>query len=426
MRANIFFRSRKASTAMLLAVMVSVICNAALAGRKTRLFTFEEGTPGSTTSMATNSITGPFKDVPDTVFGAPFDYYDVGPGGVPDGTPLGDFVATSYDPSPDFSLLGTGMPTYVNVADGSPLDSPAQGSNVGLRFNGTDGVLTSQGFRGNFIRDAAVVNDDPAVNGDPTTNPIANVSTSFTVLSQAWVRPDPEKQGTAQRVWSVGTELGGVRITPDGFWQMVNLGPPGDTVSSRPVAFGEWTHLAVLRTGGAGSLYVNGSVAATANGFFNTWPSEITLGSDSSQAEPFAGVVDNFSTVGTAGFGIVVSTDLDVFSDLGLATPSGIAGDVDQDGDADQADYDIWSTNAGFDSGFGQGDLTTLIRGDVDQNGKVNFFDFRIIAGAVAASGASLSLSNNSTPEPASAFLLIAGWIAMHLVRRRDSRAGET
>ena len=43
---------------------------------------------------------------------------------------------------------------------------------------------------------------------------------------------------------------------------------------------------------------------------------------------------------------------LDVFRDLGLPTPSGRAGDVDQDGDVDQADYNIWSTNAGFNTRY--------------------------------------------------------------------------
>jgi hypothetical protein len=400
---------------LLLAALLFSVASTAHAGRKTRLFTFEDGTPGTTTTTANNSITGPFKDVPDAVFGAPFDYYDVGPAGIPAGAPLGDWVAANYDPSPDFTLVpGASQPTYVNVANGSPLDSPATGSNVGLQFNGVDTFLTSQGFRGTFISDAGVANNEPSTS--------SNTSTSFTVLSQAWVRPDPMGAGTPQRVWSVGSEMGGVRINQNGFWELVDLGPPGDAISTRAVSFGEWTHLAVLRTGGSGSLYVNGTVAATANGFFNAFASETILGTDATFTEPFKGVVDNFSLVGTAGFGIVISTDLDVFSDLGLPQPSGVAGDVDQDGDSDQTDYNIWSTNAGFNNTFGQGDLTTLIRGDLDQNGKIDFFDFRIIARHAAASGITLNLA---VPEPLSAAPL-AGGLALfwQLARRQRRRAG--
>jgi hypothetical protein len=179
--------------------------------------------------------------------------------------------------------------------------------------------------------------------------------------------------------------------------------------STRAVQFGQWTHLAVLTTGGATTLYVNGSVAATISDFYNSFPQEIVLGGNILLDEPFKGVADNFSTVGTAGFGITIATDLDYFSDLGLPSPSGVAGDVDQDGDADQADYNIWSTNAGFDNTFGAGDLTTLIKGDVDQNGRINFFDFRIIAGAANAAGIALSVG---VPEPSAAALVAMAMLA--------------
>ncbi|RIK85078.1 MAG: hypothetical protein DCC67_04385 [Planctomycetota bacterium] len=390
-----------------LAVLTIGSADTALAGRKTRLFTFENGSPGATTSTALNTITGPFKDVPDSVFGAPFDYYDVGPGGIPGGSLLGDWVAANYDPSPDFTAQLGGQPTYVNVANGSPLDSPVPGSNVALGFSGANQAMTSQGFRGTFIADAAVASNAPSDSN--------NTSTSFTVLSQAWVRPDAAAAGTSQVVWSVGTEMGGVRITPAGVWELTSMGPPGDVTSSRPVSFGDWTHVAVLRTGGAGSLYINGTIAAQANGFFNAFANEIVLGADPFFAEPFRGVVDNFSTVGTAGFGITISTDLDVFSDLGLPQPSGVAGDVDQDGDADQADYNIWSTNVGFNNTFGQGDLTTLIKGDLDQNGKIDFFDFRIIARQAAGAGVTLSLA---VPEPAGALVIALGLAALVMRRR--------
>src|SRR5262245_25420628 len=173
-RRSLYFRSGTVVEALLVALVFVAASNPAGAGVKTRRFTFENGTVGNTASTALNSITGPFKDVPDDVFGEPFDYYDVGPAGVPNGTLLGDFVATSYDSSPDFTKVDT-APTYVNVSNGSPLDSPAAGSTVGLQFNGTTDSMTSQGFRGTFISDAAVANNDPA---DDTTN----VSTSFTAL----------------------------------------------------------------------------------------------------------------------------------------------------------------------------------------------------------------------------------------------------
>jgi hypothetical protein len=256
-------------------------------------------------------------------------------------------------------------------------------------------------------------------NNEPSSG--SNTSTSFAVLSQAWVRPDPAASGTSQVVWAVGSEMGGVRITPGGFWELTSLGPPGDATSTRSVSFGDWTHLAVLRTGGAGSLYVNGTVAATANGFFNAFANEVVLGADAALGEPFSGVVDNFSTVGTAGFGITISTDLDVFADLGLPQPSDVAGDVDQDGDADQADYNVWSANAGFNNNFGQGDLTTLIKGDLDQNGKVDFFDFRIISRHAAANGVAISAA---VPEPAAAVLLAIGATAACVARPQRRRNG--
>jgi hypothetical protein len=390
--------------AIVLALMLGAISNTAMAGRKTRLFNFENGTVGATAATALNTIAGPVLDVPDGAVGPPgsaSNFYGVGPNGIPEGTPLGTWVSTSYDSSPDFSALGD-QPTYVNVANGSPLDSPAAGSNVGLQFSNAGAfgsVMTGQGFRGTFLLDAAIAANEGAVTD-------GNMFTSFTMLSQAWVRPDPASMGTQQAVWSVGAEQGSPVITTDGFWRLTATGPIGDIATARPVTFGQWTHVAVLRTGGAASIYINGAVAGTANGFFNTWPSEILLGASSALADPFNGVIDNFSMVGTAGFGITISTDLDYFSDLGLPTPSGVAGDVDQDGDADQADYVIWSNNAGFTNNFGQGDLTTLIRGDLDQNGKIDFFDFRIIARQAAAAGVALTLL---VPEPAGGLLLLFG-----------------
>ena len=50
------------------------------------------------------------------------------------------------------------------------------------------------------------------------------------------------------------------------------------------------------------------------------------------------------------------------------------------DGLVDEKDYNIWSVNVGFDNGLGVGDFTTFPLGDVDFNGRVDFFDYVAIA----------------------------------------------
>src|SRR5262245_19907835 len=227
--------------AVVLALVVPAIANPALAGVKTRMYNFENGTPGMTTIVADNSIVGPFKDVPNAVFvtdtrpaGEPSDFYDIGPADILDGTPLGGWVAGTYSPSPDLTSVDATPPTYVNVSNGSPLDSPAKNSNIGLQFNGSNTIVQGQGFRASFIGDAAVANNLPAIN-DFTDDNNFNVLRSFNVLSQAWVRPSSAFNGTSQVVWSVGMENGGVRITNDGFWELMALGPAGTRKTSQQV-----------------------------------------------------------------------------------------------------------------------------------------------------------------------------------------------
>lgn len=413
-----YIKRRTLETKLLILILISSATASVFAGAKTRLYDFENGTVGTPATTVTSSITGPFTGVPDAVFGQPSRFYDIGPDGVPGGTPLGDWVAGFYNPAPAATpLLGT--PTYVNVSNGSPLDSPSTGSTVGLQFDGDDAVQ-GQSFRGYFMTVAGTTNNEPQSD--------SNTIQSFQVLSQAWVRPDGSFNGTEQTVWSVGNELGGIGITADGFWKHTAL-LGDDQVTSTPVAFDQWTHLAVRHTGGAATLFVNGTLALTTSTFYNNWQTFTTLGSYEDGTEPFKGVLDSFSTVGTAGLGIVTTptpqqpvSDLDVFVDLNLPGPSGVTGDVDQDGDADQEDYDIWSTNSGFNNGLGLGDLTTLVKGDLDNNGKVNFFDFRVIAGAVAAAGGSLSLANNAVPEPSCGILLAIAGTATWWARVRRSR----
>ena len=90
---------------------------------------------------------------------------------------------------------------------------------------------------------------------------------------------------------------------------------------------------------------------------------------------------------------------------------------MNQDCDVNVLDYIVWSNNVGFDNKQGFGDSTTLIQGDVDQNGRINFFDFQIIADQAAANGNDLVL----VPEPTSSLLFCLGAVFLLRLRRRTS-----
>ena len=236
-------------------------------------------------------------------------------------------------------------------------------------------------------------------------------------LSQAWVFPSLAGEGTEQTVWALGEENGGVRITSEGFWQLTAVGGATINPSNAQVAFNEWTHIAVSRGGGGATLRVNGSVAATATGAFGKWGDFLTLGADEDLAQLFNGRIDNFDIGGNHDGSFVPFTDLTFFSDLMIPQPTNAPGDVDQDGDADMNDYMIWSTNAGFNNTFGVGDVTTLVKGDVNNDGRIDFFDFTEIAAAASAAGAALNLGDRGVPEPTALFL--AAFAAAALILRR-------
>lgn len=236
---------------------------------------------------------------------------------------------------------------------------------------------------------------------------------SFAALSQGWINPSAEGEGLPQTVWALGTDNGGVGITEDGFWQLNSGGPAGSTASTAPVEFGEWVHVAVLRGGNGGTMYLNGSVVVTNDGFWNG-PGEFFLGAGPGEENPFVGIVDDFMI---SGFG---DGSFDPIADIKFLDPSdvsGVLGDVDQNGSVDQSDYDLWSQNVGFNNELGVGDFTTLVRGDVDQNGIVNFFDFNVIRTEASANGNLIAV-----PEPSAVLLSISMIFCLALTRSRVRR----
>lgn len=237
-----------------------------------------------------------------------------------------------------------------------------------------------------------------------------NFNNFFASLSQGWFKPDSESTGFRQHLWAVGSDNGGVAISEDGFYELVAGGAAGTLVTDVAAEFDEWNHLAVFRGGNSANLYLNGSLVASVSGFWNG-PGLFYLGAGPNGVEPFDGAVDDFAISGFGDGSFSLAEDLTVFSDVEL---SGITGDVDQDGVVDENDYLVWVENAGFDNGLGAGDLTTFLRGDLDNNGRINFFDFQVIRAEAAAAGIELA----SVPEPAAGSLLGLAMLALVFFRR--------
>ncbi len=276
-------------------------------------------------------------------------------------------------------VLNGGEPVYA---------SGRFGDDLSLSFDGAESYLQSAAF-------------------DPR-----NFGGSFAALSQAWVKPDPAGFGEQQAIWGLGTDNGGVGITADGTWQLRASSRVPDSDSGEPVAFDAWTHVAVLRGGNSASLFVNGERVSRFEAFWDG-VGEVVVGAALDGSIPFHGLIDDFNIAGFSDGVFNAVDDLDFFDPENF---TGVDGDVNQDGNVDISDYLIWSDNVGFDNGQGAGDATTLLRGDVDGNGRVNFFDFQIIRDIAAQNGAPL---NVPVPEPTSGVLLAIGLFAVQHLRRQ-------
>lgn len=280
------------------------------------------------------------------------------------------------DGGPVFDQIGDFVPLEAISASAAPMYVEGREGGLALLFDGNDDEMRSGRF-------------------DPRD------FSSFASLSQAWVNPSVDGDGAAQSIWALGSDNGGVGITDDGFWQLQSVSGIPDRKSPVEVAFGEWTHVAVFRGGNSARLYLNGELAISGDGFWSG-TNDVVVGNDLNGTGAFAGIIDEFNIAGFSDFAFDPTIDIDFRPGV---DPTGIPGDVDQDGDADVDDYTIWAANVGFDNDLGAGDVASLLLGDVDGNGRVNFFDFQIIAteASTPAVGA---------PEPSSAVLLAIGFLA--------------
>lgn len=337
--------------------------------------------------------------------------------------PVQSFLGTYGQAAPSLvPFSGSFSPTVISVSGNPSIpDSPANGgtSTLALDFTATPGTVLSdtQGMRGIVFNADAVDNNDTVAQAAGGSQADIRDRSDFSYLSQAWVRPESTSSG--QTLWRIGTEQGTPTIV-NGKWRLEGVGPAagsfGFIATDTDVVLNEWTHVAVLRTGVGVTMYVNGSVIATGSGFFNTWAGNIRLGGNQQLTNVFNGQIDDFSVTGLLN-GFDSATDLDFFSDSGIVF-TGVAGDVNQDSDVNQQDYDIWSMNAGFNNGFRTGDPGTLLNGDVDQNGRIDLADFNIIQREARAMGNALVFG---VPEPTSCCLMLVFGVGLLSRRRRHS-----
>lgn len=436
-----------------------------------RHYDFEEGTAGEPASSVVDIVDDlVFEGPAEGVFATGHLWLEV-PGGA--GRPLPG--ANVQESVTNTALTATalearqGMATYIDVSDGSSLDSPAIGSEVALSFVGNayyDDTNTGPGSRGVYVDPVAFANNDAIVNQGNTVE-------SFNLISQGWVRPSAEGFEVPQTVWQTGTEQGSVNINEDGFWEFRDFGSVGVLDPDIPVDFNAWTHIGLRRGGNGAEVYLNGELVAgnidppTPN-YFNTFASLITLGGNAFGADGFIGLVDDFKVMGTADLrwdplldldywaqrpGVACdfngdqacdTADLDaLMADAANGTNNGT--DLNGDNSVDTSDRDQWLALAGPENGLSG----AYLLGDANLNGLVDSEDlnavgiswqntsvtawsegnFEIDGDGVNAVDLnalaihwqqSAPLAASAVPEPSSAVFLLGSLLAMMLRRRKS------
>lgn len=438
-----------------------------------RHYDFEEGVAGISALSADDIVTEWLFPGPEGIWPEGHFWAEVA-GGEARPLPSGNLV----DSLTDVALIAPaleprqGVANYVDVSNGSAMDSPAVGSQLALGFDGSafyDDADTGSGSRGVYVNATAFENNDPVAGGDG-----GNTSESFNLITQAWVRPSSDGIEIPQTVWQAGGEQGSVNITENGFWEFRDLSSVGDLNPNIPVEFDAWTHLGVRRGGNGAEVFINGVHVAgdfdpSPANWFGTFASLITLGGDASSSNGFIGLVDDFKVMGTAdlswdplldldfwdtgeepvrcdfdGDGACDITDLDALLYDGQSQQSLDPYDLNSDGVVDLADRDEWYTSASAENGvelvpgdtnldgmvvasdlndlgtnWQRADATSVAQGDFNGDGRVAAADLNEI-GLFWQHGAAAAADAAAVPEPSGCLALLAAmtlWFAT--VRRR-------
>ncbi|MDZ4783557.1 MAG: LamG-like jellyroll fold domain-containing protein [Planctomycetia bacterium] len=199
-----------------------------------------------------------------------------------------------------------------------------------------------------------------------------------------------------------------LRISPSGFLEYLHQTDPttglsfySSTVSIVPQ---EWHHVAVVATVGASvEFFVDGVAAGSAGmaGPLLVNDNQLIIGSRADGHSTFLGWMDDLAIWNEP----LRNVQIALLADGGGPTdlPEFDPADINSDEEVDLLDYGILRDN------FGTGN--TLAQGDIDRNGVVNGFDFRLLKNRLGQNGITV-------PEPSSVLLLSLSAAALLLARR--------
>ena len=338
-------------------------------------------------------------------------------------------------------LLPEGNPSYVDV---SPTNLARPGTStgaLGIEFNGTNYL------RGLRFNDPETAPGSIAAGGTQDYAGITNRG------FQLWIKPSQTGlDGNIDQYVVHDTSEHGLKIDGDETWIMIYDGGEHD---SGIKATSDWAHVMVVRpysgqnNFGGSLLYVNGIAIEGEAGPYDVTPEPtgesqyvLTVGTDSGNGQTdlisganqlYSGVVDDltFFAVGTTTNGLNLGK-FNFGTDNGWATMhlSGVAGDVDQNGALDPiADANALVAGWGSENlvdGIYAGDMTTILEGDLNFDGRTNLADAYLLHQALLAEGFSAGfdfslLQHAVVPEPTAMTLAVISLTCNFCVRKSRS-----